>query len=92
MAVIMVEELAGAGPEAAELIRRLGLLEKLRTAPGFLGHWSGTTSTGYRVVEVWDSAEAHQAWYDGSVKPNLPPGMEPAPPTYVDVILEARPS
>lgn len=73
MAVIMISELPGAGPEFVDVARQQGLVDKMKSAPGFMGHWSGATGTGYRVVEVWESPEAHQAWLDGTVKPSLPP-------------------
>ena len=55
--------------------------------PGFVSHVSGATETGYRVVEVWDSASAHQAWFDAHIAPTLPPGVETTPPQYIDVAL-----
>jgi hypothetical protein len=64
----------------------------MKSAPGFKGHWSGTTDKGYSVVEVWESAAAHQAWFDGTVKPSLPPGAEPAAPVYVELLAEVQPS
>ncbi len=91
MAVVMIDELAGGGPETVDLLRQLGLLHRIKSAPGFIGHWSGTTSTGYRVVEIWDSPESHQAWYESAVRPSLPPGAEPPTPTYVDVLAEVQP-
>jgi hypothetical protein len=77
MAVIMISELPGAGPGFADVARQQGLFDKMKSAPGFMGHWSGATDTGYRVFEVWESPEAHQAWLDGTVKPSLPPRAEP---------------
>ena len=69
MAIIMISELPGAGPEFADVARQQGLFDQMKSAPGFMGHWSGTTDSGYRVFEVWESPEAHQAWLDGTVKP-----------------------
>jgi hypothetical protein len=43
----------------------------MKSAPGFMGRWSGATDTGYRVFEVRESPEAHQAWLDGTAKPSL---------------------
>lgn len=91
MAVIMISEFPGAGPELADVGRQLGLFDKMRSAPGFLGHWSGATDAGYRVVEVWESPEAHQAWLNGTVKPSLPPGAEPAAPAYIELLAEIKP-
>ena len=82
MAIIMISELPGAGPEFADVARQQGLFAQMKSAPGFMGHWSGATDSGYRVFEVWESPEAHQAWLDGMVKPSLPPGAEPVAPAY----------
>lgn len=70
MAVIMISELPGAGPEFTDVARQQGLFDKTKSAPGFTGHWSGATDTGYRVFR--ESPEAHQAWLDSTVKPSLP--------------------
>jgi hypothetical protein len=56
MAVIMISELPGAGPGFANVARQQGLFDKMKSAPGFIGHWSGATDTGYRVFEVWEIA------------------------------------
>ena len=72
MAVIMISELPGAGPGFADVARQQGLFDTMKSAPGLMGHWSGATDTGYRVFEVWESPEAHQAWLDSTVKPSLP--------------------
>jgi hypothetical protein len=41
MAVIMISELPGAGPGFADVARQQGLFDKMKSAPGFMGHWSG---------------------------------------------------
>jgi hypothetical protein len=51
----------------------------------------GPTGTGYRVIELWASRESWEHWYDGTVKPNLPPGIEPTEPTFIDLLAEVRP-
>jgi len=43
--------------------------------------------SGYRVIEVWESPEDHQAWYDDHVAQNLPPRMGPNPFEYVEMLL-----
>ena len=57
MAIIMISELPGAGPEFADVARQQGLFDQMKSAPGFMGHWSGATDSGYRVFEVWESPE-----------------------------------
>lgn len=91
MAIVMMTEVPGADAEFAEGMRRAGVVEALRTMQGFRGHWSGATNTGYRVIELWDSREDYQAWYDGNIAPNLPAGMEPTPPEIFDLNFEIRP-
>jgi hypothetical protein len=60
--------------------------DALAQAPGFVSQISGAASSGYRI-EVWESREDHQAWYDDHVAPNLPPGMGPIPFGYVEMLL-----
>lgn len=47
----------------------------------------GVSSSGYRVIEVWDSREAHEAWYQSDIAPNLPLGAGPITPGHVDLVL-----
>jgi heme-degrading monooxygenase HmoA len=63
-------------------MRAAGVADTLAQAPGFVSHISGAASSGYRVIEVWESREEHQAWYDDHVAPNLLPGMVPIPFGY----------
>ncbi len=91
MAVMMVSELAGVGPEVLDRMRDLGVFDKMSSAPGFLGHWSGTTDKGICAIELWESPEAHRAWFEGTIKPNLPPGEEP-PQFFVQVLNQLQPS
>ena len=38
MALIMISELPGAGPESADAARQQGLFDQMKSAPGFMGH------------------------------------------------------
>ena len=87
MAVIMIAEAAGADASFIDGMRAAGVVDVLAKAPGFVSHISGAASSGYRVIEVWESQEAHQAWYDNHVAPNLSPGMGPIPFEYIDLLL-----
>ena len=89
MAVIMITELPGADAGIADGMKAAGVLDAIAKAPGFVSHVSGATQSGYRVVEVWDSAEAHQSWYEDQVAPSLPPGLEPTAPEYIDLTMSA---
>jgi hypothetical protein len=39
----------------------------------------------WRVVEMWDSEEDSQRWFDENVKPNLPPDIVPTR-TYYELL------
>jgi hypothetical protein len=87
---MMITQLDGAGPELFDGLREQGVFDQMKSAPGFLGHWSGTTDKGLCVIELWESPEAHQAWLEGTIRPNLPPGVDP-PLVYVNVLNENPP-
>jgi len=47
-------------------------------AEGFIAHAGGPSPEGgWRVVEMWESEEIAQAWFNENVKPNLPPEINP---------------
>jgi heme-degrading monooxygenase HmoA len=47
----------------------------LRHQAGFQFHYAQPTTDGWTVTEIWDSAEAHAAWFDTNAKPHLPAGV-----------------
>jgi hypothetical protein len=49
----------------------------IREAKGFICH-----AGGWRVMEIWESEEDGQNWFDHSIKPNLPPGVVPKQTYY----------
>ena len=54
------------------------LMPAMRASKGFVSHVGGPSpSGGWRVVEVWESEEDGENWFDKNVKPNLPPGVAP---------------
>jgi hypothetical protein len=54
------------------------LLPRLQTAAGFLAHAAGPRDGGgWQVTELWASQQAHDAWFDASVAPNLPSDAQP---------------
>jgi hypothetical protein len=89
--VIMIHDLPGMNRDMLSGIEQAGVFNKVKSAPGFRGHWSGETEAGYRVIELWDSREAWQAWFNGTIEPNLPPDMQLAAPTFIDLYVEVRP-
>ena len=89
---VMMIEIPGADAAFADGMRQAGILEALQTAPGFRGHWSGTTSTGYRAIELWDSREDCQAFVEGNFAPNLPPGIELPAMEFFALNFEVKPA
>lgn len=87
MAFIMIAEAPGADASFIEGMKAAGVAAALAKAPGFVSHIGGAASSGYRVIEVWESQEDHQAWDDDHVAPNLSPGMAAVPFEYVELLL-----
>ena len=77
MPVLMIGEV----PNLTEEIYA-GMLSQMapvmRASKGFISHSGGPSpSGGWRVVEMWDSEEDAQNWFDENVKPNPPPDIVP---------------
>jgi hypothetical protein len=54
------------------------LMPLMQDAEGFISHAGGPSPTGgWRVVEICESEQDGQKWFDENVKPNLPPGIIP---------------
>ena len=54
------------------------LMPLMRASKGFISHAGGPSpSGGWRVVEIWESEEDGQSWFEANVKPNLPPDIVP---------------
>ena len=54
------------------------MMPLMRAHKGFVSHAGGPNPDGgWRVVEVWDSEEDAQAWFEKHVAPNLPPDVVP---------------
>lgn len=54
------------------------MMPLMQAAKGFISHAGGPSPAGgWRVVEVWESEEDGQRWFDENVKPALPPGVVP---------------
>jgi hypothetical protein len=54
------------------------LMPLMLASKGFIAHAGGPSpSGGWRVVEIWESEEDGEQWFDANVKPNLPPGVVP---------------
>jgi hypothetical protein len=54
------------------------MMPLMRASKGFIAHAGGPgPNGGWRVVEIWESEEDGQEWFDKNVKPNLPPDIVP---------------
>ena len=77
MAVLMIGEVPGL--DEGTYAGMVGQLKPLMQASkGFIAHTGGPSPNGgWRVVEIWESEEDADRWFNENVKPNLPPGIEP---------------
>lgn len=77
MPVLMIAEV----PELTEDIYAgmIGDLKpKMQASKGFIAHSGGPNpGGGWRVVEIWDTEEDGQNWFEDNVRPNLPPEIQP---------------
>jgi hypothetical protein len=90
--IVMMTEMPSAGTAFAEGMRQAGIFDALQAAPGFRGHWSGATRSGYQVFELWDSREDCQAFADGNFAPILPPGIKLPPMEFFELHFEVKPA
>jgi quinol monooxygenase YgiN len=77
MAVIMTADVPGMDQQTYEGMMRQ-FQPAIVAANGFIVHTGHAIDGGWRVTEVWESRAAFDSWFDGTVKPSMPPGMEPA--------------
>jgi len=77
MAVLMIGEVPNLTEEVyAAMVA--DMMPLMRASKGFISHAGGPhPAGGWRVVEVWESEEDGQTWFDQNVKPNLPPDVVP---------------
>lgn len=76
MAVLTSSSVTGLTREQYEEIAAV-LTDKLKAAPGFIAHYAWESENGMDVVEIWESAEQHDVWFDNNVRPNLPTEVSP---------------
>ena len=77
MAVLMIGEVPNLTEEVyAAMVGNM--MPLMRASKGFISHAGGPhPAGGWRVVEVWESEEDGQTWFEQNVKPNLPPDVVP---------------
>jgi len=76
MAILMSAEIPGMTQEMVDGMTTQ-LEEQMKGSPGFVLHTNGPIDGGWAVTEVWEGQENWDAWYEQTVKPNLPDGLEP---------------
>lgn len=77
MPVLMIAEVPDLTEETYAAISGQ-MMPRMRVANGFVSHAGGPSPTaGWRVVEVWESEEDADKWFNEGVKPNLPPRVVP---------------
>ncbi len=56
-----------------------------------IAHAAGPVDGGFRVVELWESEDAHASWFDAHVAPTLPAGSSPPAITFRPIVqVEVR--
>jgi hypothetical protein len=77
MPVLMIGEVPNLTEDVyAGMVGRL--MPLMRAHKGFIAHTGGPNpGGGWRVVEVWESEEDGQTWFEENVEPNLPPDVVP---------------
>ncbi len=54
------------------------MMPLMRAANGFISHSGGPSPAGgWRVVEIWESEQDGQSWFEQNVRPNLPAEIVP---------------
>ncbi len=76
MPVLMTAEVPGQTQEGYDGMA-MALSQAMRQANGFILHTSEQTPDGWRVIEVWESADDANQFFAKNVHPNLPPGIKP---------------
>jgi heme-degrading monooxygenase HmoA len=77
MAVLMIGEVPNLTEEAYAAMAPQ-MMPLMREHKGFIAHSGGPhPDGGWRVIEMWETEEDGQTWFDNNVKPNLPPDVVP---------------
>jgi hypothetical protein len=76
MAILMTAEVPGMTQEMVDGMTAQ-LEDKQKAQPGFVVHANCPIEGGWGVTEVWEAQENWDAWYEQTIKPNLPEGIEP---------------
>lgn len=76
MAVLMQATVSGIDEAVYRQMTECDFLARLNAFEGYGGlHAAGPVDGGFQVFETWDSAEAHQSWFESQIAPSMPPEM-----------------
>ena len=77
MAILVTAEVPGQTQQGYDDMLG-GLAALIRAAPGFVAHMAHPVEGDrWRVLEIWESKQAADAFFAQAVAPNLPPGIRP---------------
>ena len=48
---------------------------KLKSQQGFILHANGPTEAGWQAIEIWESREDFDRWFNEFIQPMMPPDM-----------------
>ena len=72
MAVLKQHHSAGMPAEVYDKVAAEAIPSQSK-ADGFVAHYAIVEDGGITVIEIWDSIDQHDAWFNEVVKPHLPP-------------------
>lgn len=59
--------------------------DQMKEAPGFMAHAGTPTANGFRVTEIWESAEDANRWVESAIIPTAQQiGLPPFEPQIVE--------
>ena len=77
MPVLKKHHAPGMSKEAYDQVAS-GVMDSQKNAQGFIAHYAIVEGDGITVIEIWESVDDHDAWFNPTVKPHLPADT-PAP-------------
>jgi heme-degrading monooxygenase HmoA len=71
MTVLKQHHVPGMRPDVYDQVAA-GAMPSLSKADGFVAHYAIVEDGGMTVIEIWDSIDQHDAWFNEIVRPQLP--------------------
>jgi hypothetical protein len=72
MAVLKQHHAPGMPTEVYDQVAA-GAMPSQSKTDGLIAHYAIVEGGGITVIEIWDSIDQHDAWFNEVVKPHLPP-------------------